>query len=286
MTTEGPQHANIPGAASPFKLPQCVALDAENRVYIADTYNNRIRRLEPDGTAIMIAGTGERMYKDGPGHEAGFSRPRGTVIDRNGDILVADSLNHCIRRICARTSVVSTVAGTGDEGYVLPFDLASWMREGGAEDAWIESTDMIMSIFFSRSCTTCRYADGPSSAARFREPSGLAVDSAGNIVVADRGNGLVRLITTAGEVSTIAGHLMRPVLWADSANQFFHDAKGPHATFSRPTGIAVGEDGAVIVTDSHTDRVRKVALAPHSFSASYPAPHCFRIVRTPQTVFR
>lgn len=94
-------------------------MDDEGRLYIADTYNNRIRRLEPDGTAPVIAGTGERMYKDGPGEVAGFSRPRATVLDRNGDILVADSLNHCIRRLCVRTGVVSTVAGTGREGYVL-----------------------------------------------------------------------------------------------------------------------------------------------------------------------
>jgi len=114
------------------------------------------------------------------------------------------------------------------------------------------------------------------------------MDAAGHIVVADRGNGLVRLVSPSGEVSTVAGHPVRASQFDDPAvpSQFFHDAKGPHATFSRPTGIAVNEDGAIIVTDSHTDRVRKVALAPHAFSACYPAPQCFRIVRTPRAVFR
>jgi hypothetical protein len=277
VTTVGPQHAvQLQGPRSPFKLPQCVVLDAQNRVYVADTcvlptdsrersravhvlptahgcivrflcacailfclsaqnvcihllvltlvdlrclcllthfhfyknscafrcrYNNRIRRLDSDGTATIVAGTGERALRDGPGETACFDRPRAAVLDANGDILIADSLNHMIRRLCVRTGAVSTVAGTGVEGY----------------------------------------ADGASNAAQFSEPSGVAVDGEGNILVADRGNGLVRMITPSGEVITVAGRGGRTAQWEDPGLAGFRDATGPHATFSRPTGIAVDE---------------------------------------------
>jgi hypothetical protein len=188
------------GEQARFQTPSGLAIDASGALYVADTGNNMIRRIAPDGAVSTIAGGLDAGFRDAPGSQARFNGPMGVAAGRAGRIIVADSYNDRIRAIHPDGTVV-TIAGTGEPGAV----------------------------------------DGPALDARFDTPSGVAVDAAGNIYVADTGNGAVRQISPAGVVSTI----------------------GPPPPFGllRPIGIAVSSDGLVYVTD---DRGRVVEITPQT----------------------
>ena len=146
-----------------FNTPSGVAIDNKGNVIIADTSNNRIRKLSNDGTTVStVAGSGTPGLRDGPAGEAQFDGPVGIATDKSGNIFVADSYNDCIRKIAA-DGVVSTFAGTGSPGY----------------------------------------SDGQSTSAAFDTPCGIATDKEGNVFVADTGNGAIRKITPQGGVTTV-----------------------------------------------------------------------------------
>jgi len=155
------------GAAARFAGPQAVATDGAGNLYVTDTYNHVIRRITSAAEVSTFAGmAGAFGSADGVGTSARFTSPQGIATDAAGNVYVADTGNHTIRKIIASTGVVSTLAGMA---------LASGS------------------------------ADGAGAAARFSSPQGLAVDSAGNVYVADTRNGTLRRITGAGVVSTVAG---------------------------------------------------------------------------------
>jgi hypothetical protein len=189
-----------PGERARFRTPSGLAIDAGGALFVADTGNNMIRRVAPDGVVTTVAGGLDAGFRDAPGSQARFNGPIGVAVDRTGRIVVADSYNDRIRAIDRDGSVV-TIAGTGEPGAI----------------------------------------DGPGSQAQFDTPSGVALDAAGNIYVADTGNGAVRLISPAGVVSTL----------------------GPPPPFGllRPIGIDVSSDGLVYVTD---DRGRVVEITPQT----------------------
>ena len=189
-----------------LKNPQGVAVDGSGNVYVADTGNNRVV-LIAGSTVTILAGTGKAGHKDGPGTVAKFWAPQGIAVDTSGAVFVADSFNNRIRRVVA--GVVSTVAGLA-----LPGD-----------------------------------ANGPVASARFKQPTGLALDAAKNqIYVADRGNHLIRLINKAGMVSTVAG----------SGSPAFADGKGTAASFDKPRDVALDADGRLWVADEGNNRIRVV----------------------------
>lgn len=155
-----------PGSTARFFLPYGIAVDGAGTLYVADSGNQLIRKITPEGVVSTLAGgVGQEGFVNGTGIAARFRVPFGVAVDGAGNVYVADSGNHAIRRITA-AGVVSTVAGSvGTSGAV----------------------------------------DGPAATARFSQPRGLAVDAAGNIFVADYANSIIRHITTSGVVSTIAG---------------------------------------------------------------------------------
>ncbi len=185
-----------------FFAPLGVAVDGNGNVFVADTGNHVIRKIAPDGAVTTFAGAaGIRGSVDGAGGAARFNFPSAVVVDQSGNLFVADTRNHVIRKITA-AGLVTTVGGTaGSSGS----------------------------------------ADAAGSAARFASPSGVAVDRSGNLFVADSGNRTIRKITTAGAVTTLAG---TPGLSGSS------DGVGGAARFGNPFGVAVDPNGTVFVTDS------------------------------------
>lgn len=214
-----PQGSLVDGAAadSYFNRPRGLAIDAQGTVYVADSQNHAIRKLSR-GQVRTLAGNGQAGYQNGQGASVRFNTPSGLAIGADGSLYVADTLNHVIRRI-SPAGVVSTFAGTAG-------------ADGG-------------------------YADGTAALARFNEPSALAFTPAGELLVADAGNQLIRKIS-AGQVSTLAGQFnpyppdspYSPGAWVDGSLT--------EARFSFPKGLAVAENGAIFVADTWNHAVRAI----------------------------
>ncbi len=196
------------GAAARFNAPGGVAVDDAGNVYVADTNNHTIRKITNGGAVTTLAGlAGNPGASNGTGNAARFSSPFGVAVDNTGTIYVAEIQNHTIRKITSG-GVVTTLAGLAGSGGV---------------------------------------ADGTGAAARFNMPSGVAVDGAGNVYVADTGNHTIRMIFTDGTVMTRAGSAGSP----DAT-----DAIGNNARFNSPYGVAVDRNNNLLVADSANHTIR------------------------------
>jgi len=199
-------HRDGTGTAARFKDPSGVAVDSGGNIYVADSTNHRIRKITSAGVVSTLAGSGTGFFANGIGTSAQFNYPRGMAVDSGGNIYVADSHNHRIRKITAAGDV-DTLAGSGAEGF----------------------------------------ANGIGTSAQFHRPHGVAVDSVGNVYVADSSNHRIRKITVAGVVSTLAG-----------STRGFANGAGTWAGFNDLSGVAVDSDGNVYVADYGNNRIRKI----------------------------
>jgi sugar lactone lactonase YvrE len=199
---DGPAFSGDGGSATRARLngPAAVVVDADGNVDIADAGNNRIRRVSPDGTIVTIAGTGTAGFAgdNGPAVGAQLSFPAGLAVDAAGDLFVADAANNRIRRLSPDGTIV-TIAGTGTAGF--------------AGDS------------------------GPAVDAELNFPTGLAVDSAGGLLVADQENNRIRRIDPNGTILTIAGN-------------------GDPTQLSEPTDVAVNPQGTIYIADSMNNCIR------------------------------
>jgi len=228
-----------PGDKASFRDLGGIALGPEGSLYVADTMDNKIRKITADGAVSTIAGKGAyrdgsyddgRGYHDGDCASAAFDYPHGIAVDQAGNIYVAEN-NNVIRKITTSAGgcQVSTLAGSGTSGHI----------------------------------------DSTGKAAGFFGPEGLAIDAAGNLYVAD---GAIRKVTSDGVVTTIAGSsyrntdgatsipvlLRRPTRLATALrNRIFGDAISLTATFSSSDGIAVDAAGNVYVSGTFFG-VRKI----------------------------
>ncbi len=152
-----------------LRFPLAIAVDAEGRLYIADAGNNRVRRVDLDGTITTIAGTGKRGFEgdDGPAIAAALDTPAALAFDKDGHLLIADMGNHRLRRVDLSTGTIVTIAGKGTPG--------SGGDGGAAKDAELNT------------------------------PGGLTVDGTGTIYIADSGNHRVRKIGSDGNISAVTG---------------------------------------------------------------------------------
>ena len=220
------------GSAARFWYPVSVAVDQTGNVYVADYYNHTIRRIASGGVVTTLAGlAGSGGTNDGMSSEARFYYPSGVAVDSTGDLYVADSGNHTIRKVTS-AGLVTTLAGQAE---------------------------------------TSGTNDGPGSAARFYYPQGVAVDSAGNVFVADRYNHTIRKVTSAGAVTTLGG---------DPGLSGASDGPGSAARFNSPYGVAVDGTGNIYVADTGNHRISRGAPLPalairrsnNSLIVSWPSP--------------
>jgi trimeric autotransporter adhesin len=208
--------------------PRGVAVDASGTIYIADTYNNRIRMVtKSTGIISTVAGSGTQGYKGdgGPATSANLYYPASIAVDALGNIYIADQYNNCIRMVTKSTGIISTVAGTGYSGY---------SGDGGQATS--------AALYYS---------------------CGVAVDVSGNIYIADSSNYRIRMVTkSTGIISTVAG-----------SGSYGYSGDGGQATSAAlkyPYGVAVDASGNIYIADTYNYRIRMFAL-PAS-PAAPPSP--------------
>ena len=206
-----PALVNGTGTAASFNSPEGLAIDAAGYIYVADAANNVIRKISPYGVVTTLAGNVNAGSLNGTGTAASFSSPSSVVVDKSGNVFVTDAGNNLIRKITA-AGVVSTFAGSGSGNYI----------------------------------------DGTGTAAGFSNPSDIAIDAAGNLYVNDLGNQVIRKITAAGVVTTLAG---------TPGSTGVVNGTGSAASFNYPAGIAVDVAGNVYVADKFNNLVRKITPA-------------------------
>ena len=248
------QDGALDGAAlaSRFSDPYGVAIGPRGAIYVADGGEaNRIRVVQPDGAVSTLAG-GKEGFVDGLGTAAAFNTPSAIALDHLGNLYVADTGNHAIRRI-APGGAVTTLAGNGSPGYADGIGRAAQFNGPvgiAVDDAGIvyvadTYNDRIRRIAQDGTVTTLagtgkpNLFDGPGTAAAFDTPSALAVDHDGNLYIADTGNNAVRRLRPDGTVDTLAlppEAERRPAL-------------------RRPVGLAVTRDGYLYIVASAGGRI-------------------------------
>jgi streptogramin lyase len=256
------------GSAARFDNPYGVAVDASGNVYVADRNNHTIRKITPAGVVTTLAGTaGSSGSADGTGSAARFNYPYGVAVDGSGNVYVADTYNHTIRTITP-AGVVTTLAGTAGSvgsadgtGSAARFYYPQGVAVDGSGNLYVADlgNHTIRKITPAGVVTTLAgtagssgSADGTGSAARFYLPYGVAVDSSGNVYVADTHNNTIRKITPAGVVTTLAG---------TAASFGSADGTGSAARFNYPYGVAVDGSGNVYVADPGNNTIRKITPA-------------------------
>ncbi|MBU2603932.1 MAG: cell wall-binding repeat-containing protein [Actinobacteria bacterium] len=255
------------GSAARFAYPSAIAIDSADKLYVADSGNHTIRVISPAGVVQTLAGlAGARGSADGASGVARFDFPEGVAVDAAGVVYVSDSGNHTIR-VIALGGAVSTLAGaagqagnadgTGavarfDHPFGIAVDAAGTLYVADHGNHTIRTVDPAgVVVTFAGAAGAAGGADGTGAAARFSMPKGLAIDGAGDLLVADFGNHTVRSVTSGAVVTTVAG---KAGSWGAA------DGDSATARLLFPGGVAVDTGGAVYVADSGNHAVRKVAV--------------------------
>jgi sugar lactone lactonase YvrE len=251
-----------------FFFPQNVAVDNQNNVYVADTRNSVIRKITPSGLVSVLAGSlGVFGSADGSGANALFAGPQGVAVDSAGNLYVADTGNHTIRRLTpdGTTTTLAGLAGYPGNADGTGSSAHFYLPEGVAVDSTgnlyvADSGNHTLRVLTSGGlCSTLAgsagnpgSADGTNATARFNSPSGVAVDSAGNLYVSDANNDTIRQVSPAGVVTTLAG-------WAGMWGSA--DGSNTNAMFFQPGGLSLDSSGNLYVVDTGNNTLRKLTFA-------------------------
>ena len=253
------------GATARFCGPAGVAADGKGAIFVADAGSSTIRKVTTAGVVSLLAGrAGIPGRVDDSGQTAAFDTPLGIAVDASGFVWVADTGNHTIRKVTAGGAVTTLAGGGGQPGSTDATGTAARFRSPSAivADAsgtlYVADTGNHAVRRSPRPASSRRsperparpgWVDGTGGAARFSSPAGIAIDRAGNLWVADTGNHVIRRVTAAGAVTTLAG---RAGVSGSS------DGAAGVATFAWPAGIAVDRDGNLYVTDTPSHVLRSI----------------------------
>ncbi|MBU6400172.1 MAG: hypothetical protein KGS61_07620 [Verrucomicrobia bacterium] len=261
------------GNQARFHSPYGLAVDGVGNLYVADYWNDTIRKVTAAGVVTTLAGTaGQSGSADGTGSAARFNGPTGVAVDSVGNVYVADTGNNLLRKVTA-TGVVTTLAGSPGQSGTAD-GTGSAARFGGpgggigvdlAGNIYLTDNYTIRKVTPAGVVTTLvgtpdsgGSADGRGAAARFFVPEGLAVGNSGNLYVADTGNATIRVVTSDGTVTTLAGSpgLRGSIDGVGAAARF-----GGGLDSEGPEGIALDANGNLFVADPANDTIRKVTMS-------------------------
>ena len=268
-----PSHDGV-GAGASFNGVNGLAIDSAGTLLASEPF--KIRRVTSDATVTTVAGSDSPGEADGSGGAAGFFGAAGLAVDAGGSVYVVDSSNSTLRKIVSG-NVVTTLAGrpgiygaADGIGAAAAFYIPSGVAVDPAGRIYVADQDnqTVRMVTPSGQVTTLAgrpsaspgqlgvagFADGSGAAALFNYPTGAALDGAGNLYIADSGNNLIRKVTAAGVVTTVAG-------LAPSQSYGAVDATGAAARFDEPLGMAVTPAGVCYVADSGNHVIRKISPA-------------------------
>jgi uncharacterized protein (TIGR03437 family) len=252
--TSGYAGDNGPATSAQLSDPQGVAVDSAGNIYIADTFTYRIRKVS-NGVITTVAGDAREAFgcNAGPATSTDLSGPSGVAVDSAGNIYIADGI--CIQKV---SNGVITIAATPveAEGGSIAVDSAGNLYVGDTNSSSVRkvSNGVITTVAGNG---TSGYAgdNGPATSAQLNSPFGVAVDSAGNLYIADSGNNRVRKVSN-GVITTVAG----------GAQKGFSLVVGGPATSAdvRPVSIAVDASGNLFIADANNARIWKLVATPQS----------------------
>ncbi len=256
-----------PAVGAYLDFPADLAFDAAGNLYVAETYGSRIRKVDrTTGVISLVAGGGEQLGDGGPATSANLADPHGLVVGTSGNIVIADTNHHRIRRVDATSRVITTIAGTGTEGATGdggPATAAALSYPDGlaldshgnlfvATGNRIRRIDAQTGVITTVAGGGSSYGEGgPATLAALDSPSGVAVDASGNLTFTDPWIGRLRRVDGAtGVISTIAGNEV----------QGFYGDGGPAsgAGLTIPRGVRVTAAGDVLICDTNANRIRVV----------------------------
>jgi sugar lactone lactonase YvrE len=257
------------GAAAKFNNPNGLAVDATGTLYVADTSNAVVRKIDGNAQVSTLAGQqGAQNEMDGAGTQARFNQPEAVATDASGNVWVTDAGAGTIRRIVVATGAVTTFAGDGNNGFADGIGTGAQLNQprgiiaDAAGNLYVSdaSNQLIRRIVVATAAVStlaggvgqAGFVDGGGSTARFNQPRGLALDGAGTLYVADSGNNAIRAIVLAtGAVNTLAGSGMPGIT----------DGSGTAAQFNQPRGVVADGLGNLYVADTNNSMIRKIVLS-------------------------
>ncbi|MFF2534015.1 NHL domain-containing protein [Streptomyces cyaneofuscatus] len=269
--TAGAEGNGGPAVAAQLNRPNGIAMDRAGTLYVAEYAGHRVRRITTDGKISTIAGTGTANFSGdgGPAVSAQMKNPCGVAVDGAGNVYIADTENHRVRKVAAADGRISTIAGTGSAassgdgglataarlnrptGVAVDRDGSLYIAENVGNRVRKITTDGKISTAVGTGTANFSGDNGLATSAQLRNPYGVAVDGEGNLYIADRGNHRVRKVTAADKkISTIAG--------TGTAN--FSGDGGPalSAELNNPFAIVVDSTGTLFISDYNNHAVRKI----------------------------
>jgi sugar lactone lactonase YvrE len=261
-------YAGDGGAATSASLnyPYGVAMDSSGNLYVADTGNNRIRRVDANGVITTVAGNGSGGYSgDGASAtNASLNSPAGVGLDASGSLYVADSSNNRVRRVYA-DGIITTAAGggSGGSGTVATSAMLSWpygVALSAGNQLYIADygdtlvrrvdTNGILWAFAGNGNYGFSGDGGSATSASLYRPTGAALDAFGNLYIADNYNHRIRKVATNGVIVTVAG--------SGIAGYYGDGGLATAAELNNPSGVALDTFGNLYIADSGNNRIREV----------------------------
>jgi sugar lactone lactonase YvrE len=260
-----------PAASARLFFPFDIALDGAGNLYIADYYNHRIRKVDTNGIITTVAGNGSYGFSGdgGSATSASLYNPSGIAVDNTGTLYIADFYNNRIRKVDTN-GLITTVAGNGSYGFSgdgvpatsaslysptsIAVDITGNLYIADKTNNRIRKVDTngLITTVAGNGSYGFSGDGGPATSASLHSPSGIAVDAAGNLYIADQSNHRIRKVDMNGLITTVAGN---------GLSGFSGDG-GPatSAKLSYPLGIAIDGEGYLYIADTYNNRIRRMVL--------------------------